>query len=292
MCIATKSISYSTKDRANEDAFVDQYKKHGYAFVIDGATPVNGDKYFNAEWFVNQIKTKLPLYLLKRDQSLYTCLEHTLSDIRNQATFPSSYNDVSCSILIARNINSTQMEIFTLGDCTAVVRKLDNSLEEIHTEALTILDSETISLAKKRADENNISMIEALSTDEVKDRIKHVRSLKNTEDGYQTCDPNGMGVKNAESRYFDLNQIHSFLLMTDGFAELVTTVKAFETYNDLILSIQSNNLKDHIDILLEKQNEDPTLDKYPRFKMTDDSTAIYVEINSNTDPKFYNPTKY
>jgi serine/threonine protein phosphatase PrpC len=70
----------------------------------------------------------------------------------------------------------------------------------------------------------------------------------------------------------------SLLLMTDGFSELVDAYQAYDP-TGLFVAVESRGLAVLADELRKIEHDDEACLRFPRFKVSDDATAIWLRVN-------------
>lgn len=68
------------------------------------------------------------------------------------------------------------------------------------------------------------------------------------------------------------------LLASDGFTRLVDTLEAFRDWEELFAYVQVSGLEKTMATLRAIERSDPECSRYPRLKVFDDATAIYVSL--------------
>ncbi len=269
-----QSITYTEKDQ-NEDTY---YFDEDIAFVIDGASSLikNDKSNYIVHNFVNEIKKYLIIYL-KENISIGDALLKSLKfALKMDLDKEFIMNDVSAAISIIR-IKDEFLEIFYLGDCNILIEYV-NSYELFSCEKLNYLDS----IVKKRmvdiSKEENNSILETRYHKDINDLLIKNRSLKNKDNGYYTLDTVGNGINKAYSKRIKLNSIKSILICSDGFSQSYDTLNIYDDYKSIINRIRTNSIENIQREILNIQNDDYLLNKYPRFYKTDDITAIYLEL--------------
>ncbi len=254
----------------NEDIYV---LGDGWVAILDGATNLGKKSKFNANWFVTVLKEELEKEMPKLEQSLEICLAKAVASTASLA--PPGFNDVSASVILLRQ-EDENLECYTLGDCTAVAFFRDGSSQVLYETNLEVLDQISIDLTVEVTKREGISMEEAVASPEVQKKLLEHRQLKNTPEGYYTCDPQGSGVPFGRKYRYPLEEVSHFLLMTDGFAETVVTFKMYPDYPKLLEAIQESSLEVIAKELFRLQEEDKEMQTCPRLKVSDDTTAIHV----------------
>lgn len=277
MKFSTYDFISMSKDRVNEDI---AYAEDSYGWAIDGATGLNktnltgskGDVY----WFVNEWNNYLKDNILDKSKDIKEIVSTGVDFIGNKfdevssLKHPDKVDLPAASIAIIR-INNNKVEYFLLGDCTLIIENSKGKSSIIKQTLLDRLDN----IAK--AEMNKLMLNEGISFIEARQRInplliKH-RLLKNTPEGYWTLGFDKNAVENSLYGYLDLEECKKALLMTDGFSAIFDNYKYIEADN-LISIVEKQGLHQVYETIRLIENEDADAVKFPRFKKSDDSSAV------------------
>ncbi|UFS63083.1 hypothetical protein LOH54_02905 [Sulfurimonas sp. HSL-3221] len=268
-----KSIEYISRsgssDKPNEDGFD---TNDAYYLLLDGATGLGMNHIPHAEsdakWFV-QMFIKLFKEKYARGLTTKILIENVLSEIQKlymgivgTFTLP-KYELPSASMVLIRNLDNGQVEVSRLGDCKAYYSTKGDEYSIFNEPKICALDNLILTKMK----------IAPISDDEIKSLLKKHRSLINTEDGYGALTIDSEGIKKC-SNFIDktvLNpqQNDRILLSTDGFSAVVDTYGYF-SIGDLF----GHSLVDIVEAIRKIEEDDSMLQKFPRFKKSDDASAI------------------
>lgn len=270
-------------NKDNEDYL---YASNQFSFILDGSTGLKKFNIFEGEsdarWFANLLGNELKAKLHSND-SISNILVESLSQIRNQYTYHlkllgmdmTSLNKVelpTASITVLR-FNGKEIEYYQLGDCTTVLYYRDDTVEILHDDSVSVKDKSVIKSLIKYSYETGLSPRDCLP--KIHPQLVENRNEYNTASGYWILDLYGTGIENAEQKIIPLENISSIAMMTDGFASVVDTVKLFDNYKELIKAMSKTPLNEIVDNLFEILENDVLLEKYPRFKLKDDASAIW-----------------
>lgn len=259
----------SSRAALNEDTYI---IGSDYLVVIDGATNLGVKTKYNANWFVLELKKYLKEELDKK-YDIKETLTNSINKIKQQVD--SDFNEVSCSIIIVRKVND-KLQYCSLGDCTGVI-EFKNKVEVFYKTKLEEFDNKSIEVINHTAKQKNISFKEAMDTKEALDILVKHRNLKNKTNGYYTLDLSRIGIQYIDIYEFELKDVNNVLLMTDGFDDVITIYHLYN-YEEIISVINQRGLEKIVSELYEAQDSDATLDKYNRFKHSDDATCVLAKI--------------
>ena len=260
-----------------------------YLFVIDGASGLDAvhltDAASDAAWLANKTGELLELNLPDPDLDLRDILEAIADALRQEYDYLSFAQQIAADYpsaglaIVRRRYN--QLEYLGLGDCTAVFQLTDGTFTVQRETALTSLDAAAISEMVNQASLRNCTVLEARPF--IQDLLVENRNLRNKEGGYWIFDPSGIGIPHC--RYFcrPISEVASVTLMTDGFAQLADTFREAIDFPDLHRQGLSEGLSSLGKRLFALQEEDPQCNRYPRFKLRDDTCAVSAIITEPTE---------
>lgn len=265
--------------KVNEDI---TYADENMAWVLDGATGLTDKKLTSfesdARWFVNEWDKYLKDNLNDKCKTIRDIVLEGIVIIRDRFYKECGLNYIeeikrpSASISIVRK-NEDIIEYFMLGDCTLLIKDIDNNVAKIKDTSLEKFDNRAISEMLKVRDENNISWVEARKI--INPILIENRLLKNTQDGYWILEFNEEAVNHCiEGKFLD-KEIKNLALMSDGFAAIVDTYKHFNEA-ELIERLIDLGAENTYELIREIEEEDKDILKYPRLKKGDDSSIVFL----------------
>lgn len=273
-----------SKDRVNEDALG---SNEHCAFVLDGATGLGDEQLVDpsgsdaawlarsaAEWFSRNMTERCDAKQIVHD--FITASRREFQDASQGQTVPRyAWPSASLAMLCRREDHVT---FLGLGDCTLYVAR-DDAVER-HCALSSFATTETKAAATQigRAgglnDDGNL-----LDHRETLDGLRRARELQNTvEGGIWTLGLEPIATDHIVSEGIGIKPPFHALLCSDGFSALVETYSRYspETLFDAALS---GGLEKLMEELRHIENEiDPHATLYPRFKRSDDATAMLCSV--------------
>lgn len=252
------------------------------AWVLDGATGLNNKKIVSdesdAKWYVdwwnNYLSQNIDKDFSLKD-ILYNGIDIVTREYKNTVgnTKVDKLDIPSCSIVIIKYYKD-KLEYLVLGDCT-LLTKVNNNYNCIKDESVCKLDEVVFNSIKNIENINELSLLD--KKNKVLPVIIENRLKKNTKEGYWILEFNKDAVDNAIHGFIDVKDEISIVLTSDGFS------CAFDRYNLVnkkdVFSIVQNEGIDHIyNKIRNLEREDLNGIVYPRFKMSDDSTCVYLNL--------------
>lgn len=220
----------------------------------------------------------------------------------------------SASLALVRKLDD-KVEVTVLGDISVGVRTLDGRVKLLEQTAVAGLDNQVIDLIKERKTPGR-HVCDIVKDEEVRKLLRENRSLKNTPDGYWILGFDEEAVDHAlVETYIDRGItgatgelggkiIDSMLILSDGFADYYKRykqdyVRAREAYlrsvgapedqldktggMDILWNRAEVDSLDNICKDLRRYEErDACCDRYPRFKKSDDASAVLIHFLSRS----------
>ena len=268
--------------KANEDAV--GYGKD-YCFVLDGASCLSGknviDPLSDAAWMTRNVRDKLCAILDSGDdRPTREILLQIVAEIRAEyvAALRSQGVDApedspSAGFAMFRQRNG-KLEFFGLGDCVGVATLPDGSHFYSLEENLPNLDGKVLAEMLRIHKATGVSMKEAGR--QCRDMLLRHRNLRNKPGGYWILDLlTDDGILNARQESWERSTPMVVGAFSDGFAQLAEVFGKYRGYTGLFAAMQENDLEDMFRDLCAMQDADDDLNDYPRFKLRDDTCALW-----------------
>ncbi|HEY8889986.1 MAG TPA: hypothetical protein VIM70_06995 [Clostridium sp.] len=270
------SISIAGK-KINEDIV---YATDNYGWVIDGATGLNNKNLTtsssDANWFVNEWNKYLKENILDNSISIKEIVYNGIEIVSNKFNKITSLKNLdkvdlpSASIVILR-IKNMMIEYFLLGDCTLIVQNNNGESSIIKQKLLDILDDKAkMEMAKLMA---NQGMNFTDARQKINSLLVKHRRLKNVANGYWTLEFDKNAVEYSLCGYLEFDECKNALLMSDGFSAIYDNYNYVDK-NDIVNLVKKQGLKKIYKSIRFIEKEDEEILKYPRFKKSDDSSAV------------------
>ena len=264
--------------KANEDAF-----GHGEnaAVVIDGATPL-GDSLMpgpsDAAWIAQFGARRLMAHLRDGDGAR-KALRAALAD--TQKSFealrrhePEEMWQTPCASMMLAVAADSSVEFLLYGDCAALVKQGDAPVavvgESFDKRAAEAQRAQTL------AKEKNLSPASGLSRPEF---ITDLRSSRNriNSGSHWLFSPDVKAASHVSRRVMKVKSGSEILLLTDGFLALASDYGAYSA-DSLMDAARNKGLAILGEQLRAIESADSGGDKFPRFKKSDDATALLLRL--------------
>jgi serine/threonine protein phosphatase PrpC len=273
MKIATISTKGSGKVNEDRVGF-----KDNLFWVIDGATSL-GRRLFpaetDAEWMARELD--LALKEAASEASLLEILQSAVELVHEKAKvlgidfcMMELYEQPCCTLAMARLRHDT-LEYLVMGDCSIVIPD-DNGKTKIITDIRGDFDSHDTKKIQDAVISQNIPLSEAVK--QFSPLIREHRALMNKPSGKQFVTITGESLAIAITGSVEVKQSGSIILCSDGFSIAVDGFGLY-TWEQVLHSAVS--LDQMVRELRQAEEADQNAVKVPRYKVSDDATALRVD---------------
>lgn len=254
------------------------------AWVLDGATGLNNKNLVSEEsdarWYTQWWNTFLHENI-SRSNSLSEIMLEGVRKIKEEyrtlldGDEPKKIDLPSSSIAIIK-FRDDMIEYFLLGDCSLFYN--DGERKIIKDRSICKFDDIVYD------EMMSIPNLEKLSFDEIKSRVMNTiisnRLKKNTKGGYWILDFSEEAIRNAMHGYIQVGEKMNVMLASDGFT-CASDRYGILKENELIYIAEKMGIEYIYNKIRDFEEDDYKANKMPRFKVMDDSSAIYFELYQN-----------
>jgi serine/threonine protein phosphatase PrpC len=265
--------------KANED-FLAQ-GAHA-ALVIDGATPL-GDSLMpgpsDAAW-IAQFGARRLMAHLSEDKSARKALRDALGDAETSFAAlrrhpPEEMWQTPCASMMLAVPNQGEVEFLWFGDCAALVKQGDAAVTVVgETFDKRAAEAER---ARTIAKEKGLSPASGLSRPEFIGALRTARNRINSGSTW-LFSPDARAASHVSRRVIKTAPDTVLLLATDGFLALASDYGVYNA-DSLMEAALSKGLAALGEELRAIEAQDTGGDKFPRFKKSDDATAVLLKIS-------------
>lgn len=264
--------------KPNEDAFA---QIESAAVVFDGATglgemlmPGESDaawlSHFGARRLMAHAKTKRPKDALR---AALADAENSFKGLRRRAPAATYEIPFASMMFVARNANG--FEAFWYGDCAALVKSPDQSVQVIgeafDKRAMEASRVSMLAQARGLAPAAGVNRAEYLPS------LRKARNRVNTVDGGWLFGPDARAADHVAKAEIAAPDGSVVLLCSDGFLALASDYGCY-TSDTLLDAALSKGLAALGEELRATEDSDPEGRKYPRLKKSDDATALLLKV--------------
>lgn len=265
--------------KPNDDAFAAEPVA---AVVLDGATMVSENLMpgkSDAAWIASFGARRL-LAHVKDGDTPRAALRHALADAERSFAGlrrrpPAAPHELPLASMIFAAPNESGFDVLWYGDCVALVQRPGEAAEVVGA-ALEKRAGEATA-AQRFLDETGLAPVEALKREQYLPLFRSGRAKVNTPAGDWLFSPVAAASEHAARARITAPPGTFVLLSSDGFLTLATSYHHV-TLTGLVEAARDQGLKALAENLRTIENGDPEGRAYPRFKQSDDATAVLLKL--------------
>lgn len=167
------------------------------------------------------------------------------------------------------------IEALWFGDCAALVKQIGKPVEIIG-DALDKRQKEARRVARL-AEKHGLSPAAGINRPEYMEALRKARNHVNTVEGSWAFGPDVRAADHVSGASIDVSADTVLLLCSDGFLALASDYNAYDG-DALVAAAQSKGLKVLCEELRHIERADAEGRKFPRFKTSDDATALLLRV--------------
>lgn len=237
--------------------------------LLDGSTGLSSDAP-DACRFVSEFTDRF-LRLISQTGDLCFSVNHALKLLYEQfrqehPVFSDGLIFPSASAVIA-HLSGDRLRIFNIGDCTTVVYGKEKNTV-LYSDQVDRFDHEVIAEMLCLRKETHADIADIVKSDGIKRMLMENRRKMNTPDGYEILSFNMPECTPAHLFTVDANDVLQIVMFTDGFKRLE---RELADPARPPLSVLGARLR-------REEQEDASMNAHPRFKVSDDASAVIFEI--------------
>lgn len=239
-----------------------------YAVVLDGSSTLAGTGH-DAVRFVNLLIERFAAQAA-HGSGLATCVNEAIDSLRDEfdaRQYPEGIVPSAAGAFVRETDDA--IEVASIADCTVVVLRKDGSTATVRDRAIERFDSQVIALASEIRSSTGTDFSEVMGLPEVRAALLANRKLMNTAEGYRVLASNMRPLRGRFVTRFDKSEVERVLVHSDGFDRAA---------EGLDLRDPGIDLEDLYQGLRASELADPELNRIPRFKLSDDASALLLRI--------------
>ena len=236
--------------------------------VLDGSTPLVNSEY-DASRFTEDFADAF-FDRVERGESVPNAINSALSDVFSlfeEEVAESNVDMYPSACLLVAYVNEGRLNIINIGDTSALVIMKDKSVINITCGDVSCFDEIVIARAKQIRKEIGADICDIMNFPEIRRMLIDNRRKMNKPDGYRILAFGMTDVVESEIISFDARDIERVVLHSDG----------FDRYADE-LSAEGADIKKLYTLLRKEENADAKLNVAPRFKVSDDASAVIFTV--------------
>ncbi len=268
--------------RPNEDTF-------GFnpvaAWVLDGATglasaPVVSEQ-SDARWLVEKANEALRDFGDVEDLSLSDLFHNVISYLKisfsdEAIRIPSVSHEYPSSSMIFTRYSEGLLEYASLGDCRLLLRRKSGDVVSLGgNHMLSALDQLALDKSSEHPDVDTLTVADRFKGS--LPILREHRDIANSEGGYWLLGLDVEAASHISEGALHVEPGDEVLLMSDGFYRLVNVFGKISESG--IFDIARDNGLEELGARLRiTERSDPECIDHPRFKVSDDATALFIRI--------------
>ena len=265
--------------RPNEDALGFEPR---LAIVLDGATGLGSkllDAPSDAAWLASEgaerfVRHAGSLHGQALIAKVAEEVEAEFIRLRHRAPVE-TYELPMASLILVEPEDGDRLAIHGFGDCGLIISRPDGSVEVVG-KGFDLKDEEAKSAATLAA-QQGVRATDNLTEPAFQAALRASRNRYNGGGGGWVFAPQAACAAHATSHTLEVPRGSRLLLATDGFLVLVTDYGRYDA-KGLIAAVAEQGLTVLMEELRAIEAADPDGVRYPRFKQSDDATALFVEV--------------
>ena len=236
--------------------------------LLDGSTPLIKSNYDASRFTLDFADTffervakgeRIPSAINTALSDVYKLFKRETAD-DNTAMYPSA-------CLLVAYISEGRLHIINIGDTTALIVMADGSVKTVTCGDVRHFDRGIIARAMQIKQERGIDVCNIMELPEIRQMLMDNRSKMNTPDGYRILAFDMTDVDESEVLCFDPRDIKRVVLHSDGFDGYAAE-----------LTVPDADLSKIYASLRKKEKADARLNLDPRFKISDDASAVIFTV--------------
>lgn len=268
--------------KPNEDAFA--HLDHA-ALVLDGATPLGPSLLpgaSDAAWIAQFGARRLAAHLKDGDVP-QEALKHALADAEKsfaglmREPIREKWQTPCASLMLAveqgKDSQKSEIEFLWFGDCAAIVEQ-DGKIETVG-ETLEKRQAEA-ARARMVAQMANMSAASGINRPQIEPLLRAARNRINSGRNW-LFSPDVRAAGHVSRHHLSLQKDTLLLIASDGFLALVSDYGVYDMQG-LMAAASTKGLGALGAELRAIEDQDPLGEKFPRFKKSDDATAVLLRV--------------
>lgn len=277
-----ESITVQGVNEWNEDALIINETLRIYG-VADGASSLVAHRSKNGETggrMASQI-VKQSLEAEKDENTILELLVHKANEKIAQKMHGAKINIKQkdhrwTTGLAVIQIHDQQIEFVQSGDCMILAIYTDGSYRELTRDHVAQFDY--IALSEWKAAVKNGATNQKDIRQQIDPIVRANKEKMNISGGYPVLDGSNEAKDFLETGKINRNHLAEIIICSDGFFphEAIDSKKPLDTMKELANQIPKVGVSQYAKQLIEQEEQDPNCLHYPRFKKSDDKTAIRI----------------
>lgn len=265
------------------------YQDDNYVLLLDGATGLEKDIIRKEEscktdavWFVRRFAYYVEQYMdssIEVKELVKKCISQVKNDYEGlvkEERFRDPMYEPSASMALVKRTKE-RIELLVMGDISLLLKNEQGEVSHIRDEAVSNFDDLVILELVKLSQSLNKDVIDVIKDDKIQTLLRANRLKKNKKDGYCILGMDENAVENGMYFCFEETQFTEMLFATDGFMAYYDKYHLCPEAKDLLKLVGTHKMEWVLDKIRDVEIADSKCNQYPRFKQSDDATAILID---------------
>jgi hypothetical protein len=248
----------------------------GAVAVLDGATNPDEPPGRDGGWYADQLATALTTRLPGHGHDLADLLADAIADVTATNGLHPGASPSSTVTLLRWTTTDAQLEGLALADSMLLLRETTGTVHVLTDDRIDALTSDL------RAD-YHAALFAGNGYDTAhNDRIRGIGARltagRNQPGGYYVAEADPNAAHHAPHLMLSARQIRDVALLTDGAASAIDDYGLHEDWAALLDNLRDHGPEQLLNRIRDTEATDPTGQRWPRPKPSDDATAIYLRF--------------
>lgn len=266
-CVALSSVKGT--GAVNEDA---AFCLGNFCWVLDGATPIRArgvGKYgTQAEWLAQEFQAALTTAIGDTDRTIEEILAAALAIVRERNPFAADFDagDRPSMTMALMRVVGSRLEAYVIGDCSIHLLSRRGDVMRLTDRRVAKFSNRTLAVFKRHRGSPRLQDLLIRQRDRNKRRM-------NRWGGYWVVTPDASWLRHGRRFSLPARDFASALLCTDGFDRLFDVFDLMGPEAILRREVSVDRCQED---LRKIEGDDADRTRFPRLKVSDDSTAVLV----------------
>lgn len=265
--------------KPNEDLII---LENGLFAILDGATGLGrqiiNDAESDASWFVKEFSKQVTRYWIEQ-HDFSNALNLSISELEKlfyeiSGDIKIEDYEIPSAGMAAVIVEDGLIAGYRSGDCQVYLSNAQGVNSVFPKSPLEQFDNEIMEVLSGHI---RIGASYAQARKKVLPCMRALRASMNCEGGYAVLSPNINCIEHIQHQIIDNTKPGYLLLTTDGFSAVMDKYKRY-SIETLFERLNTTGLQEVGQEIRKIENADLNLNKYPRLKISDDASAVLLQV--------------
>ncbi|MBW7457111.1 protein phosphatase 2C domain-containing protein [Paenibacillus sepulcri] len=173
-------------------------------------------------------------------------------------------------------IHDSEIEFVQSGDCMLLAKYRDGGVRAFTRNQVAAFDRITLDAKRQLAESGRLTDEEIVQ--QLQPLFKKNRNKANTPDGYSVMNGDPALADCMESGRFPKGDIHKIYAVSDGMFHFIENDDDPDKWQKFAVQLEEQGIESFMDQLTLQEEFDVLCLKYPRHKISDDKSAVVLEL--------------